>query len=347
MKILLDAMGGDKSPVANVRGAVKFLKDSDSEIILIGKEELLKETFSREFPDEYKELLEKIKIVNADEVIEMDDIPTVAIKKKNNSSMVKGFQMLNNDEVDVFVSAGNSGALLTGATLLIGRIKGVNRPALFATLPSTRGPISVFDTGANTNCKEINFIQFAQMGSIYLSEIGVKNPKVGLINIGTEENKGNDLYKSVYRDLKDNHEKYKVNFVGNVEGRDIMFGDIELDLVVCDGFTGNIIVKTIEGAASFFKETLTKSLMKTTFDKLKLLPIKKGLMKLKEYTDYKVYGGGIFLGIKKNVVKAHGNSDERSFYFTLKQAEKYAKHEVLSRIQEEIAISTSIDIDKE
>ncbi len=347
MKILLDAMGGDKAPAANIRGAVKFLKDSDSEIILIGKEDLLRETFKAEFPNDYKELLNKIKIINAEEVIEMEDIPTVAIKKKTDSSMVKGFQMLKNDEVDVFVSAGNSGALLTGATLLIGRIKGINRPALLATLPSTRGPISVFDTGANTNCREINFIQFAQMGSIYLSEIGVENPKVGLINIGTEDNKGNDLYKSVYKNLKENHEKYKINFIGNVEGRDIMSGNTDVDLVVCDGFTGNIVVKTIEGAARFFKETLTKALMKTTFDKLKLLPIKKGLNSLKEYTDYKVYGGGIFLGVKKNVVKAHGNSDERSFYFTLKQAEQYAKHKVLSRIEDEIATVADLGIDKE
>ncbi len=345
MRILLDAMGGDNSPVANIRGAVKFLKETDSKLLLIGKEEVLKETFKAEFPNEYNKLLEKIKIINAEEVIEMEDIPTIAIKQKTNSSMVKGFQMLKNDEVDVFVSAGNSGALLTGATLIIGRIKGVNRPALFATLPSTRGPISVFDTGANTNCREINFIQFAQMGSIYLSEIGYNNPKVGLINIGTEDNKGNDLYKTVYKDLKENYEKYKINFIGNVEGRDIMSGDKEVDLIVCDGFTGNIIVKTIEGAATFFKEALGKSLMRSAWDKFRLIPVKRGFDRLKAYTDYKAFGGGIFLGVKKNVVKAHGNSDERSFYFTLKQAEEYAKHEILKRIEEEII--TTIESNKE
>lgn len=345
MRILLDAMGGDKAPVANVRGAVKFLKETQSKILLIGKKTILEDVFKAEFPENYKELLEKIEIINAEEVIEMEDIPTIAIKNKTESSMVKGFKMLKENEVDVFVSAGNSGALLTGAILLIGRIKGVNRPALFATLPSSRGGVSVFDTGANTNCREINFIQFAQMGSIYLSEIGIKNPKVGLINIGTEENKGNDLYKTVFQDLKKNHEKYNVNFIGNVEGRDIMSGDMDVDLIICDGFTGNVIVKTIEGAATFFKESLEKSLMRNSFDKLKLLPIKKGFDRLKSYTDYKSYGGGIFLGVKKNLVKAHGNSDERSFYFTLKQAEEYAKHEILKRIEEEIV--TTIENNKE
>lgn len=336
MRILLDAMGGDNAPVANIRGAVKFLKDTDSKIILIGKKDILENVFKEEYPNEYEKLLKEIEIINANEVIDMEEIPTIAIKEKKDSSMVKGFQLLKEDKVDVFVSAGNSGALLTGAILLVGRIKGVNRPALFATLPSTRGPISIFDTGANTNCKVINFVQFAQMGSIYLSEMGIENPKVGLINIGTEENKGNDLYKSVYRDLKDNHEKYGVNFIGNVEARDIMSGDMELNLVICDGFTGNIIVKTIEGASNFVKDTIKKSFMRNKFDKLKLIPLKKGFERLKVFSDYKIHGGGLFLGVKKNLVKAHGNSDEKSFYYTLKQAEEYAKHDVLKKIEEKI-----------
>ena len=268
----------------------------------------------------------------------MEDIPTVAIKNKKDSSMVKGLNLLKEDNVDVFVSAGNSGALLTGATLLIGRIKGVNRPALFATLPSTRGPVSIFDTGANTNCREINFIQFAQMGSIYLSEKGIKNPKVGLINIGTEENKGNELYKTVYKDLTENADKYHINFIGNVEGRNIMSGNVDVDLVICDGFTGNIIVKTIEGMANFVKYIIKESLMKTTFDKLKLIFARDGFKKVKVASDYKRYGGGLFLGVKKNLVKAHGNSDEMAFYYVLKQAEEYAKSGVLDRIEKEIAI---------
>lgn len=336
MKILLDAMGGDNAPVANVRGAVKFLNDTKSKIILIGKKSILEEVFKKEYPNEYEKLLKEIEIIDASETIEMDDIPTIAIKNKRDSSMVKGFELLNQNKVDVFVSAGNSGALLTGATLLVGRIKGVNRPALFATLPSTTHPISIFDTGANTNCRPINLIQFAQMGSIYLSEIGYDNPKVGLINIGTEENKGSDLYKAVYQDLKENHQKYGVNFVGNIEGRDILSGDKELDLVVCDGFTGNVIVKTIEGAAGFLKDMIKRAFIRNKFDKLKLLPLKKGFERLKSYSDYRTFGGGIFLGVKKNIVKAHGNSDERSFYYTLKQAEEYAKHDILNKIEEKI-----------
>lgn len=337
MKILLDAMGGDNAPIANVRGAVKFLKETDSEITLIGKKEVLEEVFKNEYPNDYLVLLEKIKIVHAEEVIEMEDIPTTAIKYKTESSMVKGLQMLNTDEADVFVSAGNSGALLTGATLLVGRIDGVNRPALFGSMPSSRGRISLMDSGVNTNCKQINFIQFAQMGSIYLSELGIENPKVGLINIGTEENKGNDLYKSVFKDLKENHEEYNVNFIGNVEGRDIMSGDTEIDLIVCDGFVGNIIVKTIEGAATFLKDSLQKSLMRNTLDKLKLIPLKKGFDRLKTYSDYRTFGGGIFLGVKKKIVKAHGNSDEASFYYVLKQAEQYAKLDIVGKIEKEIA----------
>ncbi len=336
MKILLDAMGGDNAPVANVRGAVKFLKDTDSKIILIGQEEVLIRVFKEEYPHNYEELLKEIEIINADEIIEMEDIPTVAIKHKKESSMVKGLNLLKEDKVDVFVSAGNSGALLTGATLLIGRIKGVNRPALLATLPSTRGPMFVFDSGANTNCRELNLVQFAQMGSIYLSEKGMDNPKVGLINIGTEENKGNELYKATYKDLKENAEDYHINFIGNIEGRDIMSGDREVELVICDGFTGNIIVKTIEGMANYFKEMLRRNLLATTLDKLKLVFAKKGFENLRSSADYKKYGGGIFLGVKKNIVKAHGNSDERAFYFVLKQAEEYAKSDVLTKIEKEI-----------
>ncbi len=337
MRILLDAMGGDNAPLANIKGAVRFSKETDSQIVLIGKKDLLEDTIKKEYPKEYEKILNKLDIINAEEVIDMEDIPTKAIRSKKDSSMVKGFNLLKNDEVDVFVSAGNTGALLTGATLLIGRIKGVNRPALFVTLPATRGSVSLFDAGANTNCKDINFVQFAQMGSIYLKAIGIENPKVGLVNIGTEENKGNDLYKSVYQDLTNSAEKYHVNFIGNVEGRDIMSGDTDVDLVICDGFTGNIIVKTIEGAASFMLDTLKKSLLRNKWDKFKILHLRKGFKKLYSRADYKVFGGGIFLGVKKNVVKAHGNSDERSFYYTLKQAEEYARHNVLEEIEIEIA----------
>lgn len=331
MKILLDAMGGDKAPDANIKGAVKAINDIKAEVILIGNEQIIKAKVKEFYGKEISEISPRLKIHNTTEVIEMEDIPTQAIKHKKDSSMVVGFNMLKSGEGDVFISAGNSGALLTGATLLVGRIKGVDRPALAGILPAYKSRLVLMDCGANTNCKPINLLQFAQMASIYLkTTLGVKNPKVGLLNIGTEETKGNDLTKASYALLKEKAEELNINFIGNVEGRDAFSGNV--DIVVTDGFTGNIFLKAVEGLGKFVKRTLSESLKRNIISKIAAIPSLPAINRFAKTVDYKEYGGALFLGVKKPVVKAHGSSDEKLFEFTLKQAEKFVENKAVEQL---------------
>lgn len=331
MKILLDAMGGDKAPDANIKGAVKAINDIKAEVILIGNEQIIKAKVKEFYGKEISEISSRLKIHNTTEVIEMEDIPTQAIKHKKDSSMVVGFNMLKSGEGDVFISAGNSGALLTGATLLVGRIKGVDRPALAGILPAYKSRLVLMDCGANTNCKPINLLQFAQMASIYLkTTLGVKNPKVGLLNIGTEETKGNDLTKASYALLKEKAEELNINFIGNVEGRDAFSGNV--DIVVTDGFTGNIFLKAVEGLGKFVKRTLSESLKRNILSKIAAIPSLPAINRFAKTVDYKEYGGALFLGVKKPVVKAHGSSDEKLFEFTLKQAEKFVENKAVEQL---------------
>ncbi len=242
MIILLDAMGGDNAPDANIKGAVKAINQIEAEVLLIGNEEIIN--------SRVKELYGKVKIC---------DISTKPIKHKKDSSMVVGFKLLKEGVGDVFISAGNSGALLTGATLLVGRIKGIDRPALAGILPAYKGRLLLIDCGSNTNCKPINLLQFAQMSTIYLkTTFGMKSPRIGLLNIGTEETKGNELVKESYKLLKEKSEELGINFIGNVEGRDAMSGKI--DVVVTDGFTGNVFLKTVEGMGKLIKSYLQEQL---------------------------------------------------------------------------------------
>ena len=335
MTILLDAMGGDNAPDAVIKGAVKAVNEVDSDICLIGNEEIInakvKEFFGK---NTLMEISPKFKIRNATEIITMEDTPTMAIKHKKDSSMVVGFNMLKNDEGDVFVSAGNSGALLTGATLLVGRIKGIDRPAIAPLLPAYKKSLMLIDAGANTNCKPMNLVQFAQMATIYLrNTLGIENPKAGLLNIGTEETKGNELVKETYQILKNNGKDYGINFVGNIEGREALMG--EIDILVTDGFTGNIFLKTIEGMGKLVKRNLTESLKSNVLTTLGAIPALPAINKFKKTMDYKEYGGALFLGVKKPVVKAHGSSDEYLFYFTIKQAEKFYKGKSVEKMKEE------------
>ena len=258
MKIILDAMGGDNAPDANIKGAINAVNKVKAEIILVGKEEVVRSKIKEFYGKEMEEISDRLKIHNATETIEMEDQPTVAIKHKKDSSMVVGFNMLKRDEGDVFISAGNSGALLTGATLIVGRIKGVDRPALAGILPSYKSRLVLMDCGSNTNCKPINLLQFAKMASIYLrNTFGKEHPTVGLLNIGTEETKGNELIKESYNLIKEKAEEENINFVGNVEGRDAFSG--KLDILVADGFTGNIFLKTVEGVGKLVKKSLKLS----------------------------------------------------------------------------------------
>ena len=334
MRILLDAMGGDNAPEANIRGAIKASKEINSQIVLIGKEDVIRTKIKEIYNKELEEITDKITIQNATETIEMEDTPTQAIKHKKDSSMVVGFKMLKQDEGDVFISAGNSGALLTGATLLVGRIKGVDRPAIAPMLPSYKKGLMLVDAGANTNCKPINLLQFAQFANIYLKKIyNIEKPSIGLLNIGTEETKGNDLMKESYQLLKEKADDYGINFVGNVEGREAFSG--EVDAVVTDGFTGNIFLKTVEGLGKLVKRSLTESLKKNILSTIACIPALPGIKRFSKTMDYKEYGGALFLGVKKPVVKAHGSSDEYLFYFTIKQAEKFAESKAVDILKEE------------
>lgn len=332
MKILFDAMGGDNAPDANITGAVNAIEKINAEIILIGNEKILNERIKELYGKEnINELSDRIKIVNAEEEITMEDSPTKAIKTKKNSSMVVGFNMLKNGEGDVFLSAGNSGALLAGATLLVGRIKGIDRPALAAMLPAFEGRFLLMDAGANTNCKTINILQFAQMAGIYLKNTyNIEKPKIGLLNNGTEETKGNDLMKESYKLLKENAEDYGFEFIGNIEGREAFSG--EVDAIVTDGFTGNIFLKTVEGFGKFIKKTLTESLKKNILSVIGSLPALPSIKRFGKMVDYKEYGGALFLGVNKPVVKAHGSSDEKLFEYTIKQAEKFVENQAVEKL---------------
>ena len=335
MIILLDAMGGDNAPDATIKGAVKAIKDIEAEVCLIGDKDVINSKIKQFYgKNDVKEISPRLSIHHTTEQIEMCDIPTQAIKHKKDSSMVVGFNMLKEGKGDVFISAGNSGALLTGATLLVGRIKGIDRPALAGILPAYKGRLMLIDCGSNTNCKPINLLQFAQMATIYnRNTFGIEHPTVGLLNIGTEETKGNELVKESYQLLKEKSEELNINFVGNVEGRDAFSG--KLDILVADGYTGNVFLKTVEGVGKLVKRTLTESVKKNIFTLLGTVPALPVINSLKKAMDYKEYGGALFLGVKKPVVKAHGSSDDKLFEFTIKQAEKFVKNKAVEKMIEE------------
>ena len=337
MIILLDAMGGDNSPDATIKGAVKAINqvEETTEVLLIGNEQIInskvKEFYGK---DSLSEISPRLKIHHTTETIEMEDTPTIAIKHKKDSSMVVGFNLLKEGKGDVFISAGNSGALLTGATLLVGRIKGIDRPALAGILPAYKSRLLLMDCGSNTNCKPINLLQFAQMSSIYLKNtFGMEKPAIGLLNIGTEETKGNELTKESYHLLKENAQKLDINFIGNVEGRDAFSGKV--DAVITDGFTGNVFLKAVEGLGKLVKRSLSDSLKKNVLSILGAIPCMPAINRFAKTMDYKSYGGALFLGVKKPVVKAHGSSDEILFEFTIKQAEQFVKNKAVDKMIEE------------
>lgn len=339
MKILIDAMGGDNSPDEIIKGCVQTIDELDSEIILVGNEKLINEKVEEFYGKKnISEVNSKLSIRNAEEVISNHESPTEAIKKKKDSSMVVAFKMLKEGEGDVFISAGSTGAFMAGGLLLVGRIKGIDRPALCPILPSHSGKgFMLIDSGANTNCRANNLLQFAQMGSVYMKNVmHVDNPVVGLLNIGAEEGKGNDLTKETYTKLSENE---NVNFYGNIEGREL-FDDL-VDVVVTDGFTGNVALKTIEGMGimitKLLKEELTKNLWSTILTGL----LKPYLKKFKKRMDYSEYGGALLLGVKKPMVKCHGTANAKIVRFTLLQAENYAKNNVVESIEEIIAKENS------
>lgn len=340
MKILLDAMGGDNAPDANIKGVIKAINQIKAEVILIGKKEVIESRVKELYGKTLGEISPRLTIKNATETIEMEDGPTDSIKHKKDSSMVVGFNMLKAGEGDVFISAGNSGALLAGATLLVGRIRGIDRPAMAGILPSYKSRLVLIDSGANTNCRPINLLQFAQMASIYIRDtFGIEHPRIGLLNIGTEETKGNELTKASYNLLKEKSEELNINFIGNVEGRDAFSG--EVDAIVTDGFTGNVFLKAVEGLGKFVKRTLKESLTGSILSKIAAIPSLPAINKFSKTMDYKTYGGALFLGVKKPVVKAHGSSDEKLFEYTIKQAEKFVENKTVDNLISEFEKSKS------
>ena len=325
--IAVDAMGGDNAPAEIVLGAVNASKEVNYKIALVGKEDVVKAEL-----DKYQYDSDKIFIVNADEVIENCDTPTIAIKKKRNSSMVIGMNMLKNGEASAFVSAGNTGALLTGATVIVGRIKGVERPALGTMLPTEKGFTLLIDAGANVDAKPSYLAQFATMGSIYYENvIGVKDPKVGLVNIGAEEEKGNAVVKEAYGLLK---EKKDINFIGNVEARDISRG--EAHVIVCDAFVGNVILKLMEGFSKSLLRIIKKELMASIISKIGAVIASGAFNRVKAYFEYDEVAGAPFLGLKALVVKAHGSSDHKDIRGAILQCSKFIEGDIVTKIAEKL-----------
>ena len=317
MRIILDAMGGDNAPQAPVIGALQAAKDFGAQIILVGKgDEILSVMRSQG----YNDLPEGIEIAHADEVVDMHDDPANVIRKKKNSSMVIGLKMLADGMGDAFVSAGSTGALLSGATLLVKRVKGIRRAAMGPTMPNKAGGKTVIlDCGANAECTPEFLLQFGLVGSIYAKKcLGVENPKVGLLNIGTEDTKGTPLQKEAYALLMDAQEKGILNFVGNTEARDVPLGAV--DVIVCDGFAGNVLLKSIEGTAMFMGSLISRMFKKSIFSKLAAALVMGDIKAFKKMLDYREIGGTPFLGIRKPVIKAHGSSDALAFRNAIRQA---------------------------
>ena len=335
-KIILDAMGGDNAPEEIVKGAVLALsQDKDLKVVLTGDEKKIGAVLAGLSYDRAR-----LEVVNCTEVITNDDVPTAAIRQKKDSSLVVALKMLKEDEdAKGFVSAGSTGAVLTGALLRVGRIRGISRPAVCPALPTAKeGKVYIIDAGANAECKPLNLCHFAIMGTAYARASGVKEPRVGLVTNGTEDHKGDPLHQEAHELLKNLR---GINFVGNVEGRDIMSGDI--DVAVCDGFSGNIALKTAEGTALAVMSVI-KSNIKASFSaKLGYALFMRGAFrKIKKVLDYSKYGGAVLLGIGKVVVKSHGSSKAESVCASILQAKNAAAGSLISDIS---AMLSEVDLE--
>ena len=322
MKIIIDAMGGDHAPQAPVEAAVKAVSELGVEIILVGKTDVVEKELSQYDYDK-----DKISIVHAEELITNHEEPAKAVRSKKNASVVVAANMLKNGEGDAMLSMGNTGALLASGLLIVGRIKGVLRPALATLLPSAKGPKMLIDAGANTNCKPENLVQFGIMGSIYMKNVlGIESPTVGLMSNGEEEGKGDELTKETFPLLKN----APLNFIGNIEGRDVMEGNA--DVITCDGFVGNVILKTVEGMGHVVSQKVKGIFTKGLFTKLGALFVMKGLNEFKQAMDYREYGGAPLLGTKRPVIKGHGSSDAKAVFSAIYQAKKFVETSVIEDI---------------
>lgn len=325
MKIVIDGMGGDNAPKSNVEGAVNAIKEYNVDLIITGDKDILEKEFSN-----YEFDKSKLEIVHTTEIIENEDKPVKAIRAKKDSSMVVALRLVKEGKADAVISAGNTGALLAGGLFVVGRIKGIDRPCLCPAIPNVkRGMTLIADGGANADCKPRNLVEFAAMSNIYARKVlDLQNPKIALANVGIEEGKGNDLVKKAYDELKN----IDINFIGNVEARDVI--NAYTDIIVCDGFTGNILLKSTEGVAMSVMGLLKETFLSSTKGKIGAMLLKDDLRKLKSFMDYAEYGGAPLLGVNGGVIKAHGSSDSRAIKNAVNQGIKFAKGNVLDDIKD-------------
>ena len=333
MRILVDAMGGDNAPDQIALGAIQAAKDFGCEVVLVGRGEAI----LRALKDQGIETLPKgVEIANADDVVDMHDDPATVVKKKKDSSMVVGLNMLKEGGGDAFVSAGSTGALLSAATLTVRRVKGIRRAAMAPQIPTKTGREAVLiDCGANAECTVEYLLQFAYLGSYYAQKVlGVENPRIGLLNIGAEESKGDTLRRETYQKLKEAGEAGHLNFTGNIEAKEAMLG--ECDVIVADGYSGNIMLKSIEGTGKLLSIKLKEMLMHSTGTKLAALLLKGQLGDFKKMLDANEVGGTALLGISKPVVKAHGSASEVGICNAVRQAMEVARSGIIDDIAQNI-----------
>lgn len=327
MRIVVDAFGGDNAPLEIVKGAADASMQFNTEITLTGKQSEIEQIIT----ENNLKFFGQLTIIDTDDVISMHDDPTTILKSHSNSSMALAFKELCDGKADAFVSAGSTGAIVVGGTLMVKRIKGIKRPALGGLIPSPNGHYMLMDMGANAECRAEMLAQFGIMASVYLENVeGIKNPKIGLLNIGVEDTKGDDLRVEAYKLLKE----APINFVGNIESREMPKGIC--DAVITDGYTGNIALKLIEGTSSTLFKMIKNVLYKNIFNKIAALIIKKDLYGLKAMMDSSEVGGAPLLGVSKPVIKAHGSSDAKAIKNAIRQAMIFTEKNVISTISENI-----------
>ena len=330
VNVAVDAMGGDNAPFEIVKGVVEAINESRKiKVFLVGKEELIKEELKKYQYDE-----KQVEIVHAQEVIETAEPPVMAIRKKKDSSIVKALNLVKSGSCDAFVSAGSTGAVLVGGQVIVGRIKGVERPPLAPMIPTEKGASLLIDCGANVDARPSHLVQFAKMGSVYMeSVIGVKNPKVAIVNIGAEEEKGNALVKETFPLLKNCPD---INFVGSIEARDIPAG--EADVIVCEAFVGNVILKMYEGVGGVLIKKVKEGMMTSLRSKIGALLVKPALKKTLKAFDLEVYGGAPLLGLNGLVVKTHGSSKAIEVKNSVLQCIAFKEQKINDKIKEKITL---------
>ncbi len=331
MHIALDAMGGDYGPEELITGALLAVKQVGVKITLVGDHDLLKSHIDKF--DEDPDVLSAFEIVHASEVVEMDEYPVDAIRRKKDSSIMVAFELARSGEVDGVVSAGNSGATLAAALRKLGRVKNVVRPGIASMFPTLKNPVVIMDIGANVDCKSLHLYQFAVMASAFSSLYDVKSPRVGILSIGEETGKGNTLVKETYELL----EKSSLNFIGNVEGRDVYKGDV--DVIVCDGFVGNNILKVSEGLAEAIMQMLRNEIVKSPLAKIGYLLAKPAFKRFQKKVDYAEYGGAPLLGINGTGIVCHGKSNSQAIKNAIIEALKMVENDVNDMISKDLSQS--------